>query len=231
MPDGPAKAPSAAPARPVAEASAGPAGHDDGPPPFDDGPPVYDDVPYDEAEPPGWVGAEADEETGWAPMPDDAAALGEVAAALAPVAPARGGKGRGSRAAPGPQRLQPADWAALAAKLPVSGAAGELARQSEWLGVEGNTIQLRVGIPSLAQPAARRRLCTVLTEHFGQVVELDITYGATGDTTAHAVAQANRARLQARAEQAVTEDALVQAMAEVFGAVVVPGSVRPLTLN
>src|SRR5690606_23207292 len=117
-------------------------------------------------------------------------------------------------------------WPALAAKLPVTGLAAELARQSEWLGVQDEVIRLRVAVRTLAATAGKQRLRTVLSEHFGTVVQLDVEFGATGEDTAHAVAQAERAARQKQAEQAVHEDPFVLALINEFGAKVIPGSVK-----
>ncbi|HWK60718.1 MAG TPA: DNA polymerase III subunit gamma/tau [Eoetvoesiella sp.] len=122
-------------------------------------------------------------------------------------------------------------WPALAARLPLTGLAAELARQSEWLGVNGDEINLRVAIRTLAESAGQARLCTLLSEYFGTVVHLNVEYGATGDDTAHAVAQAEQARRQHEAEQAVQVDPFVQTLISDFGAVVVPGSVRPAPVD
>ncbi|HUH88074.1 MAG TPA: DNA polymerase III subunit gamma/tau [Pusillimonas sp.] len=123
-------------------------------------------------------------------------------------------------------RMDGKAWPALAAQLPVTGLAAELARQSEWLGTEGDQIRLRVAVRTLAATAGKARLCTVLSEHFGTVVQLDVEFGATGEETAHAVAQAERAARQKQAEHDVQADPFVQALIQEFGAKVIPGSVR-----
>ncbi len=122
-------------------------------------------------------------------------------------------------------------WPALAASLPVTGLAAELARQSEWVGVQGEQINLRVAIRTLAESPGKARLCTVLSEHFGTVVQLNVDYGATGDETAHAVAQAQKALRQQEAEQAVASDPFVQTLVSEFGARVVPGSISATPLE
>ncbi|NYT44433.1 DNA polymerase III subunit gamma/tau [Alcaligenaceae bacterium] len=116
-------------------------------------------------------------------------------------------------------------WPTLAASLPLTGLAAELARQSEWLGGQGEQINLRVAVRSLAESPGQSRLRTVLSEHFGTVVQLNVEYGATGDDTAHAVEQAQRQLRQQAAEQAVASDPFVLALITDFGAQVVPGSV------
>ncbi|MYN13245.1 DNA polymerase III subunit gamma/tau [Pusillimonas sp. TS35] len=117
------------------------------------------------------------------------------------------------------------EWPALAAQLPLSGLAAELARQSEWLGAQGDAVRLRVAIRSLTEIQGKARLRTVLSEHFGTAVQLDVVFGHTGDETAHAVAQARRAERQKEAEQAVGQDPFVQSLISDFGAQVVPGSI------
>src|SRR3546814_6049821 len=57
-------------------------------------------------------------------------------------------------------------WPALAASLPLTGLAAELARQSEWLGLQGKQVTLRVAIRTLAESPGKSRLCTVLSEYF-----------------------------------------------------------------
>src|SRR3546814_9462519 len=107
---------------------------------------------------------------------------------------------------------------ALAASLPLTGLAAELARQSEWLGLQGEQVTLRVAIRTLAESPGKSRLCTVLSEYFGAVVQLSVEYGATGDETAHAVEQMQKAERQKQAEQAVANDAFVQTLVNEFGA-------------
>lgn len=119
-----------------------------------------------------------------------------------------------------------AAWPELAARLPVTGLAAELARQSEWAGVQGDAIILRVAVKTLAESESRVRLQTVLCEHFGQGIRLDVDVGAVGEATAHAVAQAERAARQQAAEDAVAVDPFVQALVSDFGAHVVAGSIR-----
>jgi DNA polymerase-3 subunit gamma/tau len=116
-------------------------------------------------------------------------------------------------------------WPSLAAKLPLTGLAAELARQSEWVGSKDNEAHLRVAIRTLAESPGKARLCTVLSEHFGTVVELHVEYGATGDETAHAVAEAQKVVRQQQAEEAAANDPFVKTMIRDFGARIVPGSV------
>lgn len=126
------------------------------------------------------------------------------------------------------KRMTAAGWPELAAALPLTGLAAELARQSEWLGVQDNHIKLRVAVRSLDNTQGRARLRTVLSEHFAQAVLLDIQCGSTGDGTAHAVKQARQQALQEKAEHDVQTDPVVQALVDQFDGHVIPGSVHPL---
>jgi DNA polymerase-3 subunit gamma/tau len=160
---------------------------------------------------------------------DDFETLATDTPAPAPVASARPAP-RPSRA-PGKRTprlsdISAASWPELAARLPVTGLAAEVARQSEWLGVQGDAIQLRVAVKTLADSASRLRLQTVLCEHFAQGIRLEVEVGATGDATAHAVAQHERAARQRAAEDAAVADPFVQALVADFGGHIVPGSIR-----
>src|SRR5690606_22931662 len=154
--------------------------------------------------------------------PDDFAAVGLVQDDTLPVELVGGRK---KKRAPRLAGMTAQDWPALAASLPLTGWAAQLAHQSEWAGTEGNQVNLRVAILSQADSAGRLRLQTVLSEHFGAVIRLNIEYGATGDETAHAVEQAHKAMRQQEAEKAVANDPLVQRLITEFGAKVVPGSI------
>lgn len=199
----------------------------------DGGPPAWvDEIIPDDAEG-GYVSSGPDD-GGFIASPDDdddfetMASPGDrvpTAPAAAPVrrAPASGGK---SRQRPRLADMSEANWPELAARLPVTGLAAELARQSEWHGVQGDTVMLRVAVRTLADSASRVRLQTVLCEHFGQSLRLDVLVGATGEATAHAVAQQERAERQRAAEAAVEADPFVRALLSDFGGQVVPGSIR-----
>jgi DNA polymerase III, subunit gamma and tau len=125
-------------------------------------------------------------------------------------------------------KMSAQEWPTLAASLPATGLAAELARESEWVGVEGDTIVLRVAIHSLAAQQGLARLRTVLTEHFGKVVQLRIEFGATGDSTARAVETKLRAERQKAAEETVANDPFIHGLMKEFGAQVIPGSISAL---
>ena len=216
----PAAAATIAPASAPASTPASAAPMDDG-----DGPPAWvdEEIPF-EAEG-GFM-----PDSGFTSDPDDDFETLATSPSPAPAAPAA------RRDAPAPVRkrqsrarltdMDSASWPELAVRLPVTGLASELARQSEWAGVQGDAIVLRVAVKTLAESESRVRLQTVLCEHFGQGIRLDVQVGVTGDATAFAVAQAESAARQLAAENAVADDPFVQALLADFGGHVVPGSIR-----
>jgi DNA polymerase-3 subunit gamma/tau len=129
---------------------------------------------------------------------------------------------------PALKKMTAKDWPTLAAGLAATGVAAELARQSEWLGVENNEIILRVAVRTLAESPGKARLCTLLSEHFGQVVTLRVEFGVTGSDTAHAVREAERRKRQRDAEAAAQSDPLVLDLLREFDARILPGSIVPL---
>lgn len=180
------------------------------------------DASGDDFDPASQLPIDASDFDGFEPVDDDFGMSSAVSVLSEKVAD----KPAALRSAKSPARMKSADWPALAASLPVTGLASELARQSEWLGLDGDYLVLKVAIRSLAESAAQVRLQTVLSEHFGSVIKLRVQVGVTGDDTAHAVDQARKAALQQQAEQAAQNDPFVQELLEHFHARIVPGSIR-----
>jgi DNA polymerase-3 subunit gamma/tau len=189
--------------------------------------------------PPAWVDEEIpfEAEGGFAPDngftsdpdDDDFETLASAPSAAPPPAARREGPAPARKRQSSRARLTDMTsetWPELAARLPVTGLAAELARQSAWAGVQGDAVILRVAVKTLAESESRVRLQTVLCEHFGQGIRLDVEVGVTGEATAHAVAQAERAARQQAAEEAVAVDPFVQALVADFGGQVVAGSIR-----
>src|SRR5690606_35337775 len=171
--------------------------------------PPWEDVPMDDGD---FILDTADVDDEFETLGADPAAE----AALAQLAP-RSSNGQGPKLA----NITAADWPTLVQQLPLTGAAEQLARQTEWLGVDGNRVRLRVGIQTLAEISARSRFCTVLSEHFGTVIDVDFEVGETGEGTAHAIEQAHLEKLQEQAEQAVQNDPLINALIREFDGQVV----------
>ena len=121
----------------------------------------------------------------------------------------------------------PEPWPAFAAKLPLSGMAEQLARQSECLGVSKQSITLLVPSKALSEGPPVDRLRGVLAEYFGFKVELIFEIGAGQGLSAHALDLVAQRERQDAAEIAIEQDPFVQALIQDFGAKIVPGSVRP----
>ena len=121
----------------------------------------------------------------------------------------------------------PESWASFSSKLPLSGMAAQLARQSECSAVSGRVLTLRVPNKALAEGAHADRLRTVLSEFFGFAVQLEFDIAATQGQTAHAIDIAAQGVRQEQAEHSVHNDPFIQSLVKEFGAQVVPGSIRP----
>ena len=121
----------------------------------------------------------------------------------------------------------PEPWAAFAAKLPLSGMAAQLARQSECLAVSKQSITLRVPTKALSEGAPVDRLRGVLSDYFGCAVDLIFEIGAGQGLSAHALDQVAQQARQEAAEVTIEQDPFVRALIQDFGAKLVPGSVRP----
>lgn len=135
--------------------------------------------------------------------------------------------------APNPGASGPAvpdlDWPALAAALPLSGLARELALRSELVAREGDHFTLRVPVKALLEAGNEARVRAALSEHFGRPVRITAQVGATtGETGAGRNEQA-RAALQRQAEEAIYADPFVRELIENFGASIDPRSIRPAT--
>lgn len=127
---------------------------------------------------------------------------------------------------PKPETLTPSQWAELAPTLRLSGWAAELAQQAEWVSCDGHTVILRVEIRSADDSQAKSHLNTVLNEYFAQVLRLQIEYGNTGDETAFAIAQAEKAQRQAQAETDAQQNPFILALIQQFDAQIVPDSIQ-----
>lgn len=120
-------------------------------------------------------------------------------------------------------------WIELTRSLKLSGLAGELLLNSQWLATKDNTIYLRIFLKNVDSLAIKSTLTTVLTEYFAQVVKLHFEAGETGDATARAQLLREQEARQLQAEQRVANDPYIQSLKDSFGANVVEGSVRVLS--
>lgn len=218
-PSAPAPEVAVEPVAPVAEpasaANEPPAGFDDIP--WEDEASASDDAPYEQAGDPGFD--------------DSFSGQDDVSSFEANVAePDLSGlisEPREVAKSASLKRMNSEGWPAVAASLPLSGWAAELARQSEWISADKEgQIVLRAQIRSADDSQAKARLSTVLAEYFGQVVRVNIEYGATGDATAYAVEQAEREQRQIQAEQDAPKDPFIVSLIREFGAQIMPGSIQ-----
>jgi len=112
----------------------------------------------------------------------------------------------------------------------LTGPTGQLAAHCMLVGRKGDTVRLmldRAG-EDFRRPQVEQRLAEALAQYYGAPVRLDIAVSdGLGVTPARLQAQAADERQKA-AEQAIEADTNVRAMREIFGATVVPGSVKPL---
>ncbi len=123
------------------------------------------------------------------------------------------------------------NWPALSASLPLRGVAQQLAQQSELISCEiaSNllTIHLRLPVETLLASASVDKLAAVLHDYFTLPVKINTEIGVV-QTTANAATIVDRAARQEAAETAINADQLVQGFMRVFGATIVPGSVKPV---
>jgi len=123
------------------------------------------------------------------------------------------------------------NWPELAAGLAVRGVAQQLAQQSELSGCEVTpnvvTLTLRVPLETLLASESVEKLAASLADSFTVPVKINTEIGATHHT-ANAAAIAQRAERLAAAEVAINGDQVVQSLVRVFGATIVPGTIRPV---
>lgn len=117
-------------------------------------------------------------------------------------------------------------WIKLTKSLNLSGLAGELLLNSQWLATENNTIYLKIFLKNVDNLAVKSTLTTVLTEYFSQVVKLHFEAGETGDATARAQLIREQEERQQQAEEIVANDVYIKSLEKHFDAIVVDGSVR-----
>jgi len=147
--------------------------------------------------------------------------------AAAPAAPARP-----LVLTPVPSLSWDGDWQSLARALPVRGVAQQLALQSEFAGCDVDshmaTFRLLVPIETWRTAANLEKLGAALSEHFGKKIAVTAEIGAVTHTASNTI-MAERMQRQQRAEDTVQGDPFVQKMMREFNAIVVPGSVKPLS--
>ena len=152
------------------------------------------------------------------------AAVPRIAAAAAPpaVAPAKpAGPPMSSVAFDG-------DWPKLCRELEVSGAAKELARNSELMRFEDGCFELVVpkALPHLAEPAYRDKLRTALQQRLGQAIRVKVSTGEVRGTSVAALDANERDAKRAEASRSVHGDRFVNDLVNLLDGRVVEQSVK-----
>ena len=88
-------------------------------------------------------------------------------------------------------------------------------------------MHLRVPFETLLSAGSVEKLAIVLTEEFGRPIKVSSEIG-TVSHTAHAQTVAEQAARQKDAEDSMHGDPFVQTLIREFGAVIVPGSIKPI---
>ncbi|HZG20612.1 MAG TPA: DNA polymerase III subunit gamma/tau [Herbaspirillum sp.] len=192
------------------------------PPPFDAIPPWEEDARADVMPPAGFASEKKTE----------SAVAVEPSAPAAPQRPAATPAQQQETARIAAELGWDGHWPSLAASLALRGVAHQMAFQSELVRCEalngGNVcFHLRIPLDTLRSSGSVEKLVAALSERFGKEIRVETELGAVADT-ANAVAEAERAERQRKAEQKMTSDPFVMTMMREFGATIVPGSIQAL---
>jgi DNA polymerase-3 subunit gamma/tau len=120
------------------------------------------------------------------------------------------------------------DWAALVQRLPLSGGAKELGRNSELRSQANGVFELVVqkSMAHLAGESFREKLQAALAAHFGRPIKVQVTTGETRGATAAAIESAEKSVRHADAVRAVQGDNFVQELVNLFDGRVVDSTIR-----
>ena len=159
----------------------------------------------------------------------------------APVAtkvPTGGSSHAGPKGSSGPKKsaqmglgaLTPGNWPEEAKRVVANGLSRQFLQQSSFRRLESDVNQrlvLSVPIDTLAEAALVKRVEALLSDHFGESLDLkvEVLSGEPGPTAAERDAARAQA-LQRQAEKSIAESPLVQALIREFDATIVPGSIR-----
>jgi DNA polymerase III subunit gamma/tau len=119
-------------------------------------------------------------------------------------------------------------WPELVQRLPVAGAARELARNAELQRRDGNAFELVVpkGKAYLAERAYTEKLKSALEQHLGAPVAVKVTLGETNGTSAAALEANEREARRAAAAQSVQSDGFVRDLVNLFDGKVVDSTIK-----
>lgn len=122
------------------------------------------------------------------------------------------------------------EWPALAVKLSLKGVAYQLAFNSELTACDADSVTLAVAVQMYTDVAHVGKLRTALAEKLGRAIEVNVSV-APARRTAAALAAADHAKRQQEAEQEIRQDPFVQSLIRDFGASIVQGSIKPISVS
>jgi DNA polymerase-3 subunit gamma/tau len=125
------------------------------------------------------------------------------------------------------------DWPKLYRELEISGAAKELARNSELMRFEDGCFELVVpkAMPHLAEPAYRDKLRTALQQRLGQAIRVKVSTGEVRGTSVATLEANERDTKRAEAARSVHGDRFVNDLVNLLDGRVVEQSVKSARNN
>jgi DNA polymerase-3 subunit gamma/tau len=120
------------------------------------------------------------------------------------------------------------NWAALVQKMPLSGGAKELARNTELKSYANDVFELTLQktMAHLAGESYKEKLQAALSAHLGRTVRLRVAPGEVRGATAAALESAEKGARRADAVRAVQGDKFVQELVNLFDGRVVDSTIR-----
>jgi DNA polymerase-3 subunit gamma/tau len=133
---------------------------------------------------------------------------------------------KGEKSVSSPQKDK--SWPELVQRLPVSGAARELARNAELRQREGSVFELVVPKAKayLAERSYVDKLKAALEQYFGTSVSVKVMVGEVAGASAAALETGEREARRSAAAQAVSSDGFVQDLVNLFDGKVVDSTIR-----
>ena len=130
-----------------------------------------------------------------------------------------------------PPLASPNTWHTILPQLNISGMALPLAQHCLLESITDThiTLLLDESGSTLQSPRAAAQLSEALAQHYGRELQLQFTVTMLTEETPEKRGLREAAERQAAAEAAITNDPFVKQLQETFGAVIVPGSIRPRT--
>ncbi|HEV8502717.1 MAG TPA: DNA polymerase III subunit gamma/tau [Casimicrobiaceae bacterium] len=158
------------------------------------------------------------------PSSTSAAPQPSAAPASAPMTPMPGADAEPAR--PLPQTAE--QWPAFVAALPLTGFAAQLAAQSEWRGVDGNTLTLALPVAHkhLADKAYADKLKAALEKACGRRLLLAFEVGAAADGSLASQREREREEARVRTEAAFKDEPFVRDVVSRFGATIKSDTIK-----